>query len=75
MIANTISLTIARILCWSLTGNAPVRPVPPMSQGASPKYRDSATRSKPIEQSGALNHTILAPQRHLSDHRAPLKSP
>jgi hypothetical protein len=79
MIVNTISRIIARVLCWSSTGNAPARPdrcpAPPMSQDASPKYSDSAARSKPINQSGALNRTILAPQRLLSNHRASLKSP
>jgi hypothetical protein len=75
MIANAISRIIVRVSCSSLTSNAPVRPVLLMSQGASPKYRDSAIRSKPIDQSGAFNHTIPAPQRPLSDHRAPLKSP
>jgi ABC-type branched-subunit amino acid transport system substrate-binding protein len=42
---------------------------------ASPKYRDSAARSKPINQSDALNHAIPAPQRRLSNHRALVKSP
>jgi hypothetical protein len=75
MIANTISRIIARVLCWSPTGNASARPVLLMNQRASPKCRDRAAHSKPIDQSGALNHTIPVPQRPLSDHRAPLKSP
>jgi hypothetical protein len=57
MIANTISRIIARVLRWSSTGNAAARPdrcpASPMSQGASPKYRDCVARSKPINQSGA----------------------
>jgi hypothetical protein len=79
MIANTIPRIIARVLCWSPAGNAPARPdrcpVLPMSQGASPKYRNSAARSKPISQSGALTHMIPAPQQLLSNRRAPIKSP
>jgi hypothetical protein len=78
MIANTIARIIARVLCWSSTGNAPARPdrclTPPMSLDASPKYRDSAARSKPIK-SGALNRAIPAPHWPLSNHRASLKSP
>jgi hypothetical protein len=79
MIATTISRIIARVLRRSSTGNGAARPdscpAPPMSLGASPKYRDSAARSKLINQSGALNHTIPAPQRRLSNHRAVVKSP
>jgi hypothetical protein len=60
MIASTISRIIARVSCWSSTGNAAAWPdscpAPPMSLGALPKYRDSAARSKPISQSGVLNH-------------------
>src|SRR5262249_41384120 len=45
MIASTISRIIARVSCWSSTGNATARPnrstALPMSLGASPKYRDS----------------------------------
>jgi hypothetical protein len=79
MIAITISRIIARVSRWSSTGNAAARPdrspAPPMSLDASPKYRDSAARSKPINQSGALNHAIPAPQRRLSNHSALVKSP
>jgi hypothetical protein len=79
MSANTISCIIVRMLRWSSTGNAAVRPdrrpVPPMSLGALPKYSDSAARSKPINQFRALNHTIPAPQRRLSNHRTLVKSP
>jgi len=79
MIANTISRIIVRVSRRSPTGNAAAqperRPAPPMSQGASPKYRDSAARSKPINQSGAINHTIPAPHRPPSNRRAPAKSP
>jgi hypothetical protein len=79
MIANTISRIIMRVSRWSSTGNAAARPdrcpAPPMSLAASPKYRDGATHSKPISQSGTLNHTIPAPQRRLSNLRATAKSP
>jgi hypothetical protein len=79
MIASTISRIIARVWHWSSTGNAAARPdrspAPPMSLGASPKYRDGTVRSKPINQSGALSHTIPTPQRRLSNHRVMVKSP
>jgi hypothetical protein len=79
MIANTVSRIIVRVLRWSSTGNAAARPercpAPPVSLGASHKYRDSAARSKPINQSGAPNHTVPALQWRLSNHRDPLKSP
>lgn len=79
MSASTISRIIARVSCRSSTGNAAARPercrALPTSLGALPKYSDSAARSKPINQSGALIHTIPAPQRRLSNHRALVKSP
>jgi hypothetical protein len=79
MIANAISRIIVRVLRWSSAGNAAARlercPASPVSLGASHKYRDSAARSKPINQSGAPNHTVLALQWRLPNHRAPLKSP
>jgi hypothetical protein len=79
MIASTISRIIARVSRWSSTGNAAARPdrcpAPPMSLGPSPKYRDSIACSKPISQSGALNHTIHAPHRLPSNRRATIKSP
>ena len=79
MIANTVSCIIARVLRWSSTGSAAARPercpALPTSLGALPKYSNSAARSKSINQSGALNHTIPAPQRRLSNHRALVKSP
>jgi hypothetical protein len=79
MIANTISRIIARVSRRSSTSNAaapPDRcPALPMSLRASPKYRVSTAHSKPTSQSGALNHTMPAPQRPPSNRRAPLKSP
>jgi hypothetical protein len=79
MIANRIPRIIARVSGWSSTGNAaawPDRcPASPISLGASPKYPHCITDSKPIGHSGALNYTIAATQRLLSDHRAAVKSP
>ncbi len=79
MIASTFSRIIARVSCWSSTGNAAVRPnrstAPPVSLGASPKYRDSSACPGPTNQSGALDPTITAPHRSLSNRRAKAKSP
>jgi hypothetical protein len=79
MIANTISRVIVHLSRWSSSGNAAARPnscpALPMSLRASPKYRDSIAHSKQISQSGALNHSIPAPQRLMPNHRAALKSP
>jgi hypothetical protein len=82
MIASAISRIIARVSRWSSTGNAAVWPhrcpASPISLGASLKYRNCITDSEPIGQSAALNYTIAAPQRLLSDHRdhrAAVKSP
>jgi hypothetical protein len=79
MIAHTISRIIARVSRRSSTGNAAAQPdrcpAPRMSLRASPKYRVSTAHSKPPSQSGALNHARHAPQRPLSNRRAPLKSP
>jgi hypothetical protein len=74
-----ISRIIARVSRWSSTGDAAARPgrslAPPMSLGASPKYRDNTAHSEPISQSGPLSHAVPAPQRRLSNHRALVKSP
>jgi hypothetical protein len=79
MIASTISRIIARVPRWSSTGDAAARPdrspAPPMSLGVSPKYRDSNARPGPISQSSALDRTITAPHRSLSNRRATAKSP
>jgi hypothetical protein len=79
MIANTVSRIIARVSRWSLTGNASARPdwppAPPISTGTSLKYRDSTAHPKPISQSDALDHTITAPHRSLSNRSATAKSP
>jgi hypothetical protein len=79
MIANTISCTIARVLRWSSTGNAAARPesrpARRRSLRALHRHRVSTAHSKQISRSGALILMIPEPQRLLSDHRAPLKSP
>jgi hypothetical protein len=79
MIAHTISRITAPVSRRSSTGNAAARPdrcpAPRMSLRASPKYRVSTAHSKPTSQSGALNNTMPAPQRSLSNSPAPLKSP
>jgi hypothetical protein len=79
MIARTISRIVARASHRSSTGNAVARPdrcpALRMSPRTSPKYRVSTTHSKATSQSGALNHTMPAPQRPLPNRRATLKSP
>jgi hypothetical protein len=79
MSASTISRIIACVPRRSSTGDAAARPdmcpAPRMSLLASPKYRVSTAHSKPTSQSGALNHTMPASQRPLSNRRAPLNSP
>jgi len=79
MIANRIPRIIVRVSGRSSTGDAaawPDRcPASPISLVVSPKYRDCITVSKPIGQSGALNYTVVAPQRPPSDHRTAVKSP
>jgi hypothetical protein len=79
MIASTISRIIVRVSRWSSTGNAATRPreVPGTvyEPGWVANYRDSAARSKPGNQSGALNRTNTAPQRRPSNHRDLVKSP
>jgi hypothetical protein len=79
MIASTIPRIIARVSCWSSTGNVAARPdrcsTPPVRRGAPPKYRDNIAQQTPTSPSGALDHTITAPQRSLPNRRATAKSP
>jgi hypothetical protein len=79
MIANAISRIIARVLRWSSTGNAAARPerrpARRKSLRALHRHRVSTAHSNQISRSSAFFHIIPEPQRLLSDHRAPLKSP
>jgi hypothetical protein len=79
MIASTIFHIIARVSCWSSTGNATARPdrrsTLPVSQGASPKCRDNIAQPTQTSPSGTLDHTTTASPRSLSNLHATAKSP
>jgi hypothetical protein len=79
MIASTISRVIARVSCWSSTGNATARPnrrpAPHVTLQVPSKHSVSAALSTPITRSGVLNHKVLAHRRLLPARRATTKSP
>jgi hypothetical protein len=79
MTASSVSRIVVHLSRWSSTGNAADRPgrfpTPPVSLYAPPKYRVNFAQPTPTSPSGALDHTITAPHRYLSNLRATPKSP
>jgi hypothetical protein len=79
MTASTISRTIARVLCWSSTGNATARPdgrpASHVTLQVSPKHSVSTALSNPFTRSGVRNHNARAHTRLLLTRRATIKSP
>jgi hypothetical protein len=73
MIANANPRIIVRLSRWSSTGNAPAPPdrppAPPTSLDTSPKPRHNNAHSTTTNGSAALNHTVPAPHRLLSNRR------
>jgi hypothetical protein len=79
MTAGPISRSIARVLCWSSTGNAVAqsgsRPAAHVTLQVSPKHSVRAALSNPITQPGAHNHRGVERRRRLPGRGATLKSP
>jgi hypothetical protein len=79
MTTGPIFRSIARVLCWSSTGNAVAqpgsRPASHVTLRVSLKHSVRAALSNPITQSDAHNHRGVERRRRLPERRATLKSP